>query len=155
VNRRAFFAGIAALLGIKVAPKKKFVPSLSEAERIAYLKFYAGDQWPPEVRAVREAMGRPCLTINRLPQMAHRILHGQKLPVTPEQEEAIAIGVVRQYADQQRVYNYIASAHAEAEAAKAGLHQYGDYLWSVGPKSPSVIFFSQPQDPDAWPEDRA
>ena len=37
------------------------------------LKFYAGEQWEPEARKQREDEGRPCLTINMLPQFAKQI----------------------------------------------------------------------------------
>ena len=37
------------------------------------LKFLAGDQWPSTVRQAREGDGRPCLTINRLPQFVHAV----------------------------------------------------------------------------------
>ena len=37
------------------------------------LKAIIGDQWPEEVRAEREADGRPCLTVNRLPQFVRQV----------------------------------------------------------------------------------
>lgn len=37
------------------------------------LRFIAGDQWPGEVRALREAQGRPVLTINRIPQFIRQV----------------------------------------------------------------------------------
>src|SRR5262249_41540431 len=40
------------------------------------LKFLAGDQWPNEVRLMREAQNRPCLTINRLPQFVNQVANG-------------------------------------------------------------------------------
>lgn len=35
--------------------------------------FAAGDQWPEEVKRTRERDGRPCLTINRLPQFIRQV----------------------------------------------------------------------------------
>jgi hypothetical protein len=40
------------------------------------LKFLSGDQWPNEVRLMREAQNRPCLTINRLPQFVNQVANG-------------------------------------------------------------------------------
>jgi hypothetical protein len=39
------------------------------------LSFYDGDQWPSDIKAMRELRGnqRPCLVINRLPQFVHQI----------------------------------------------------------------------------------
>ena len=39
------------------------------------LYFFNGDQWPPDVAAERRAEGRPCLTINRLPQFVHQVVN--------------------------------------------------------------------------------
>lgn len=37
------------------------------------LRFLVGDQWPEEERVAREAEGRPCLTINALPQYLRQV----------------------------------------------------------------------------------
>lgn len=37
------------------------------------LRFLIGDQWPEEVRTERETDGKPCLTINRLPQFVRQV----------------------------------------------------------------------------------
>jgi hypothetical protein len=37
------------------------------------LKFRKGDQWPEQQKAEREAEGRPCLTINRLPSFIRQV----------------------------------------------------------------------------------
>lgn len=56
----------------------------SEAEskrRIAFvddLKFYGGDQWPMGIPEERNRDGRPCLTINRLPQFARQVINEQR-----------------------------------------------------------------------------
>src|SRR6218665_1149171 len=34
-----------------------------------------GDQWPAEIKALREKEGRPCLTVNRLPSMLRLVLN--------------------------------------------------------------------------------
>jgi hypothetical protein len=42
-------------------------------EALDDLKFLAGEQWLPEVERQRTADGRPCLTINRLPQFVRQV----------------------------------------------------------------------------------
>lgn len=41
-------------------------------------KFRSGDQWPEEVKQDRESDGRPCLTINRIPQFVRQITNEQR-----------------------------------------------------------------------------
>lgn len=41
-------------------------------------KFYAGDQWPDVIKTQRSADGRPCLTINRLPQFVRQVTNDQR-----------------------------------------------------------------------------
>ena len=36
-------------------------------------KFKKGDQWPPDIAALRAAQNRPCLTINKLPTFIHQV----------------------------------------------------------------------------------
>lgn len=42
------------------------------------LRFYNGEQWPNEIKQVRELAERPCLTINRLPQFTRRVTNEQR-----------------------------------------------------------------------------
>ncbi|HID68990.1 MAG TPA: hypothetical protein EYP35_00675, partial [Desulfobacterales bacterium] len=42
------------------------------------LEFLNGDQWPAAVRQEREQDGRPCLQINRLPQIVDRVVGAQR-----------------------------------------------------------------------------
>jgi hypothetical protein len=42
------------------------------------LRFLSGDQWPENVRRQREIDGRPCLTINRLPQFLRQVTNTQR-----------------------------------------------------------------------------
>ena len=37
------------------------------------MRYLIGDQWPEEVRTEREVEGKPCLTINRLPQFVRQV----------------------------------------------------------------------------------
>lgn len=52
----------------------------SDARRQALedLKFVVGDQWPDDVKTQRNLDGRPCLTINRLPQFVRQITNDQR-----------------------------------------------------------------------------
>lgn len=42
------------------------------------LEFRAGDQWPQREKANREADGRPCLVINRIPQFIQQVTNDQR-----------------------------------------------------------------------------
>lgn len=57
------------------------------------LKFSAGEQWPDEIKNGRNQDGRPCLTINRLPQFIRQITNDQKqnrpaIRVSPVDDQA-------------------------------------------------------------------
>lgn len=43
-------------------------------EAINDLNFYAGDQWPSNVKSDREADGRPCLVINKIPTFGDQVI---------------------------------------------------------------------------------
>lgn len=42
------------------------------------LQFLVGDQWPDGVQRQRQQDGRPCLTINKLPQFVHQVTNDQR-----------------------------------------------------------------------------
>lgn len=42
------------------------------------LEFSVGDQWPANVKQERERDGRPCLTVNRIPQFVHQVTNDQR-----------------------------------------------------------------------------
>lgn len=48
------------------------------SEALEDLKFRVGDQWPFEVKSRREQDGRPCLTINRIPQFLRSVTNEQR-----------------------------------------------------------------------------
>jgi hypothetical protein len=54
------------------------------------LRFLAGNQWPDDVRQLRQAQNRPCLTINRLPQFVHQIANNVR--ANPPSLKAIPTG---------------------------------------------------------------
>lgn len=67
---------------LKTARKRFQLASEAESalrkEALDDLKFIAGDQWPIEVKNQRNADGRPCLTINRLPQFVRQVTNDQR-----------------------------------------------------------------------------
>jgi len=67
---------------IKLA-KKRFKESLDawEDNRKDYdddLRFISGEQWPSNIQRERDLEGRPCLTINRLPQFIRQVTNDQR-----------------------------------------------------------------------------
>lgn len=52
--------------------------SENRTESLDDLKFAAGDQWDPQIKAARAAKRRPCLTINRLPQHIKQVTNDQR-----------------------------------------------------------------------------
>ena len=65
------------------------------------LKFAAGEQWPPDMKAQREQDKRPCLTINRLPQSIHQITNDQR-----QNRPAIKVSPVDDKADKKTAKIY-------------------------------------------------
>jgi hypothetical protein len=41
-------------------------------------RFRAGDQWPADIKTSRQADGRPCLTINKMPQFEQQVTNDQR-----------------------------------------------------------------------------
>lgn len=76
------------------------------------LKFLAGDQWDPTVKAAREDKGRPCLTINVLPQFVGQVIGDRRMnktaiAVSPKkdgtkEEAEIRSGIIRGIEAQSR-----------------------------------------------------
>lgn len=70
----------------------------NRTEALDDFKFVHGDQWPEELRAEREAEGRPCLTINRLRQFVKQVVGDQRqnrpspkfLPVDDDADPMVA-----------------------------------------------------------------
>jgi len=82
------------------------------------LQFAAGDQWDPLVRADREKKGRPCLTINVLPQfigqvMGDRRINETSIKVLPKKDatleqaeiRGVIIKSIEAYSRADRVYD--------------------------------------------------
>lgn len=47
-------------------------------EALDDLRFYCGEQWPDHIREDRDRAKRPCLTINRLPQIVQQVTNQQR-----------------------------------------------------------------------------
>lgn len=67
---------------VDLAKKRFQIAADSEAdirkEALEDLRFFAGDQWPDEIRRAREKDGRPCLTINMMPMYTRTITNEQR-----------------------------------------------------------------------------
>jgi len=50
----------------------------NRTEALADLKFLAGDQWPEQMKRMRQLDQRPCLTFNRLPTYLHQVTNDQR-----------------------------------------------------------------------------
>lgn len=77
-------AALAAADEALIKEAKEFIQFVSEAEQdirknyVDDLKFLAGEHWPENVKQERENDGRPCLTINRLPQSVQQVTNDQR-----------------------------------------------------------------------------
>jgi portal protein len=63
--------------------------SESRREMLDDLEFSIGNQWPQDIKAQRQLDGRPCLTMNRLPQFIRQVTNEQR-----QQRPAIQINPV-------------------------------------------------------------
>lgn len=99
-------------------------------DAIEDLKFKAGDQWDDSTRKARQTAGRPCLTINRMPQFVQQIANDIRqarpaintLPVDDNTDKALADiydGLIRQI--EYRSKAHIAYAHAAEDAISCGI----------------------------------
>ncbi|MCI5040033.1 MAG: hypothetical protein MRY81_10145 [Donghicola eburneus] len=90
------------------------------------LKFLVGDQWPEEVKKERESAGKPCFTINRMPQFVRQVTGDIRrlnpaINIVPANDEAsketaeIIEGLIRQIeykSDASSVYEQTAESAA-------------------------------------------
>ena len=65
------------------------------------MRFFVGEQWDPTVKATREALGRPCLMINQLPQFVAQVtgdirINKPAIKVRPAEEGDEKVAKVRQ-----------------------------------------------------------
>ena len=93
--------------------------SLSDAERASHREFFNGRQWDRITQSLRDSNHRPTLTINLLPGLLDRMIAEQHkidpgYHVSGLDVEVCRVILARQLRDPQRLYNYFASAEAEA-----------------------------------------
>jgi hypothetical protein len=50
-------------------------------EKLDDLRFLSGEQWPDQVKRLRDVENRPCLTINKLPTFLHQVTNDQRMNV--------------------------------------------------------------------------
>ena len=69
-----------ALISLALERFNRCVESESATRRDALddLRFSVGEQWPNEIKTQRDLDGRPCLTMNRLPQFIRQITNEQR-----------------------------------------------------------------------------
>jgi hypothetical protein len=65
----------------------------NHADALDDLRFLKGDQWPEKQRRAREADGRPCLTVNKIPTFLQQVTNDQRqnranIKVTPVSVDA-------------------------------------------------------------------
>lgn len=101
------------------------VGSLSAEDADALLRFYEGDQWPPEIAAMRRDRltagvvipARPTLIVNRLPELVAAALDAHRRDGQPElsadELRNLKLAVTSRNRDAQMLYNYILSTFAE------------------------------------------
>tara|TARA_B100000949_G_C14289143_1_gene456185 strand:- start:5874 stop:8279 length:2406 start_codon:yes stop_codon:yes gene_type:complete len=89
------------------------------------LKFRASEQWPEQVKTMRNADSRPCLTVNRIPQFIRQVTNNQRAS-----RPAIAVNPTGDDADQdvaeviQGVVRHIENkSDADVAYSTAGDHQ--------------------------------
>jgi hypothetical protein len=96
------------------------------------LQFLAGEQWPEDVKDARSTAGRPCLTINRLPQFVSQIEGDIRLnrpsirvrPVEDADDDVADVyeGLIRSIEDHSDATGAYASA--AVSAAQCGLGHF-------------------------------
>lgn len=87
-------------------------------ETAALLDFYEGHQWPALIRYQR--VTRPCLVVNRLPEIVALAIARCPTPLSAEDLRALKIAVTRENKDAQMLYNYTLSAFAEHLSHRKG-----------------------------------
>lgn len=88
---------------LETAKKRWKVADAAEAEQrsraLEDIRFAEGDQWPPEMRERRRLDGRPCLTINRIPQFVQHITNEERQNPTSLQINPVGSGADKDTAD--------------------------------------------------------
>ncbi len=132
--------------------KKRFqlaVDAESEIRKMALedLKFRSGEQWPDGIKRQRETDGRPCLTINQIPQFIRQVTNEQRqnrpsIQVNPIDDEAdpetaeIIQGIIRHI-------EYDSSADAAYDTAFEAAVTSGFGYWRVNTAYNGPMSFDQ------------
>jgi hypothetical protein len=88
---------------LETAKKRWKIADSAEAEQrskaLEDIRFAEGDQWPPEMKQRRQLDGRPCLTINRIPQFVQHITNEERQNPTSLQINPVGSGADKDTAD--------------------------------------------------------
>src|SRR6185295_3572484 len=88
-------------------------------------RFAAGEHWPDDIKAKRDAVGRPCLTINRVPQFIKQITAQQRQSKPTVQVKPVDDAADTKTAEifQALIKHIEANSHAEVAYETAGENQ--------------------------------
>ena len=100
------------------------------------LQFIAGEQWPENIKSEREAEGRPCLTLNRMPQFLRQVTGDIRrtnpaIKIVPGDEDAtedgaeLMAGIVRQVEYKSSASRIYEGAAESAAACGQGAFRVG------------------------------
>lgn len=139
-----------ALIGeaIKFLEERASCESENRAEAKDDLEFLEGSgQWPAMIKAMRQAEGRPCLTINTLPAMLHQVTNDLR-----QNRPSIKVHPVDDGADVKtaevmqgliRHIEYDSNAQVATITAAAGAAANGFGYWMILPDYESDTSFDQ------------
>lgn len=111
------------------------------------LKFFAGEQWDDSIKRARQQDGRPCLTINRLPQFVRQVTNEQR-----QNRPSIQVNPVDDGADVEtaeiiqgliRHIEYDSAADAAYDTAFFGAATYGFGYFRVTTEYSGPLSFEQ------------
>lgn len=110
-------------------------------------KFFAGDQWPEDVKRSREEDSRPILTVNKLPQFVQQITNDQRqnrpsIKVHPVDDKA-DVETARVYQGLIRHIEYDSNADTAYDTAFESAVKKGYGYFRVVPEYVSPLSFDQ------------
>lgn len=116
-------------------------------ETLDDLEFAAGNQWPDTIRNERQQDGRPCLTINRLPQHIRQVTNDQRqnrpsIKVHPVDDES-DVETAKVYSGLIRHIEYNSNADAAYDTAFDGAVRGGRGFWRILTQYVSPTSFDQ------------
>lgn len=100
----------------------------NEQEQEALAFFDGGNQWPEDIAAARMELGRPCLTVNRLPLILAAMINASEdadeEPLEPDELARLKIILARRNMDAQKAFNWMWSNVAEMSKANADIARF-------------------------------